>query len=176
MSYIGNEPVISAIRTISEFTATAGQTTFNPSGGYTVGYIDVFRNGVQLQSTDFTATNGTSVVLTVAANAGDAIRCVAWGVFSTTTVNLDSLTDVVISTPSTDQVLKYNGTNWVNSTPSGGGQFFGSAAIKAIAYNANSISENVTVTTGNNGLSAGPITINSTYTVTVETGAVWVIV
>ena len=57
-----------------------------------------------------------------------------------------------------------------------GGQYFGSAATKAIAYNANTISENVTVTAGNNGLSAGPITISSTYTVTVETGAVWVIV
>lgn len=57
-----------------------------------------------------------------------------------------------------------------------GGQYFGSAAVKAIAYNANTIGENVTVTTGNNGLSAGPITISNTFSVTVETGAVWVIV
>ncbi len=57
-----------------------------------------------------------------------------------------------------------------------GGQFFGSAAVKAIAYNANSISENVTVTSGNNGLSAGPITINTGFTVTVQNSAVWVIV
>jgi hypothetical protein len=57
-----------------------------------------------------------------------------------------------------------------------GGQFFGSAAVKAIAYNSNSIAENVTVTTGNNGLSAGPITISSGFTVTVQSGAVWVIV
>jgi hypothetical protein len=56
------------------------------------------------------------------------------------------------------------------------GQFFGSAAIKAIAYNANTIGENITVTTGNNGLSAGPITISSGFTVTVQSGAVWVIV
>jgi hypothetical protein len=91
-------------------------------------------------------------------------------------VDLDKLTDVVITTPATDQVLKYNGTNWVNSTASGGGQFFGSAATKAIAYNANTIAENVTVTAGNNGLSAGPISISSTYTVTVETGAVWIII
>jgi hypothetical protein len=57
-----------------------------------------------------------------------------------------------------------------------GGQYFGTAATKAIAYNANSISENITVTAGNNGLSAGPITINTGFTVTVETGANWVIV
>jgi hypothetical protein len=57
-----------------------------------------------------------------------------------------------------------------------GGQYFGSAAIKAIAYNANSIGENVTITSGNNGLSAGPITINSGFAVTVQNSAVWVIV
>lgn len=57
-----------------------------------------------------------------------------------------------------------------------GGQYFGSAAVKAIAYNSNTISENVTVTAGNNGLSAGPITITSGYAVTVESGSVWSIV
>ena len=79
--------------------------------------------------------------------------------------------------PSTSgNLLTSNGTTWVSSTPGGGGQFFGSAAIKAIAYNSNTIAENITVTAGNNGYSAGPITINSTFTVTVDTGAVWVIV
>lgn len=64
----------------------------------------------------------------------------------------------------------------VSTATVAGGQYFGTAATKAIAYNANSISENITVTTGNNGLSAGPITINSGFTVTVQTGAAWVIV
>jgi hypothetical protein len=57
-----------------------------------------------------------------------------------------------------------------------GGQYFGTAATKAIAYNSATIGENVTVTTGNNGLSAGPITISSGFTVTVQSGANWVIV
>ena len=35
--------------------------------------------------------------------------------------NLDSLTDVVVTTPTTGQVLKYNGTNWVNDTDATGG-------------------------------------------------------
>ena len=64
----------------------------------------------------------------------------------------------------------------VSTATVAGGQYFGAAATKAIAYNANTISENVTVTAGNNGLSAGPITISTGYTVTVETGAAWVIV
>jgi hypothetical protein len=57
-----------------------------------------------------------------------------------------------------------------------GGQYYGTAATKAIMYNSNTIAENITVTAGNNGLSAGPITINSGFTVTIASGAVWVIV
>jgi hypothetical protein len=63
-------------RTVTEFTATAGQTTFSvPS--YTPGFIDVFRNGVLLGSADFTATNGTSVVLANACTAGDLVETIS---------------------------------------------------------------------------------------------------
>lgn len=61
-----------AYRTVTEFTATAGQTTFSvPS--YTVGYIDVYRNGVRLGSADYTATSGTTVVLANACTVGDLV-------------------------------------------------------------------------------------------------------
>jgi hypothetical protein len=73
--------VTTAYRTQTEFTATAGQTTFSvPS--YTVGYIDVYRNGVLLGSADFTATNGTTVVLAAGASAGDLIETVSFYVSS----------------------------------------------------------------------------------------------
>jgi hypothetical protein len=38
----------------------------------------------------------------------------------TTASSIDSLSDVVITTPTTNQVLSYNGTNWVNSASGGG--------------------------------------------------------
>jgi hypothetical protein len=61
-----------AYRTVTDFTATAGQTSFSvPS--YTIGYIDVYRNGVRLVSTDYTATTGTTVVLNNACTVGDAV-------------------------------------------------------------------------------------------------------
>ena len=61
-----------AYRTVTNFTATAGQTSFSvPS--YTVGYIDVYRNGVRLVSTDYTATTGTTVVLANACTVGDSV-------------------------------------------------------------------------------------------------------
>jgi len=58
-------------RTVTSFTATAGQTTFAVT--YVVGYVDVFLNGVRLNSADFTATNGTSVVLASAAILNDIV-------------------------------------------------------------------------------------------------------
>ncbi len=61
-----------AYRTLTEFTATAGQTTFVTSS-YVPGFLNVYQNGVMLGSADYTATNGTSVVLAVGATAGDLI-------------------------------------------------------------------------------------------------------
>ncbi len=70
-----------AYRTLTEFTATAGQTTFTPPS-YTAGYITVLRNGVQLGTADFTATNGTTVVLASGATAGDLITTISFLVSS----------------------------------------------------------------------------------------------
>ena len=70
-----------AYRTVTEFTATAGQTTFSvPS--YTVGFIDVYRNGVMLGSADYTASNGVSVVLASGATAGDLVEVISFSVSS----------------------------------------------------------------------------------------------
>lgn len=55
-------------------------------------------------------------------------------------------------------------------------QFIGTAADKAIRYNAQTISENITISSTQNALSAGPITLAAGYIVTVESGGNWVIV
>lgn len=70
-----------AYRTVTEFTATAGQTSFSvPS--YTVGYVDVYRNGVMLGSADYTATSGTTIVLASGATAGDLVEVISFYVSS----------------------------------------------------------------------------------------------
>ena len=70
-----------AYRTVTEFTATAGQTTFSvPS--YTPGFIDVYRNGVMLGSADYTASNGLTVVLASGATAGDLVEVISFSVSS----------------------------------------------------------------------------------------------
>ena len=76
-------------------------------------------------------------------------------------------------------VVTVNGKGLVTAVSTAtvaGGQYYGTAATKAIAYNSNSIAENITILTGTNGLTAGPVTIASTYTVTVQTGSRWVVV
>ena len=70
------------------YTATTQQTTFtgnddsSNSLAYTAGQIDVFVNGVRQAAADYTATNGTSVVLGAGASAGDTVNINAFGTFS----------------------------------------------------------------------------------------------
>jgi len=64
-------------------TATAGQTSF--SATYTVGSVLVFVNGVLLNTADYTATTGTTIVLAIAANLNDLVEIVAFGSSSSST-------------------------------------------------------------------------------------------
>ena len=61
--------------TRTTITATAGQTSFTAS--YTVGYVQVYLNGVLLNPSDYTATSGTAIVLATAAAAGDLVDVIA---------------------------------------------------------------------------------------------------
>ena len=61
------------------YTATASQTTFSGADNnsailaYTANQIQVYLNGVLLDNNDYTATNGTSIVLATGASAGAAL-------------------------------------------------------------------------------------------------------
>ena len=78
-------------RSVSRTVATQSQTTITGLT-YSVGYVDVYLNGSKLDSTEFTATNGTSVVLTTGASANDVIEIVAQNVSATTVVSSDGIT------------------------------------------------------------------------------------
>lgn len=79
MAYIGNAPGQSTQRITTTFTATQGQTSFNPVSGYTPGYADVYLNGVKLIDTnDYTATNGVTVVLNQGATLDDVVEVLAY--------------------------------------------------------------------------------------------------
>ena len=80
-----------------KYIATSSQTTFTGSDNngntlaYDSGYIDVFMNGVHLDPADYTATNGSSVVLGSGAASGDIIYVVAFGTFNVAAINADNL-------------------------------------------------------------------------------------
>ncbi len=64
-----------------EYVATSGQTTF--SATYDVGFVDVYLNGSKLiPTTDFTATNGATIVLGTGAVTGDNVSIIAYGAFN----------------------------------------------------------------------------------------------
>ena len=69
-----------SLRTKNTFTASSGQTTFNFA--YTVGFLDVYVNGIKLADSEFTATNGTSTVLAVGCFVGDIVELVAYNTVS----------------------------------------------------------------------------------------------
>lgn len=64
---------------------TTASTSVFPAT-YDAGFVDVYLNGAKLiPSTDFSATNGTTVTLSAAATAGDNIAIVGFGTFSVAT-------------------------------------------------------------------------------------------
>jgi hypothetical protein len=60
----------------TSITATAAQTNFTAQ--YTLGYLQVYINGVLLNSSDYTATSGTNVVLGIAAALGDIVEIISF--------------------------------------------------------------------------------------------------
>ena len=75
--YIGTQPVPQATQTRDSFTATSNQTSFATSG-YTPNFLDVFLNGVKLAAADYTASNGSDVVLATGATTGDILEAVSY--------------------------------------------------------------------------------------------------
>jgi len=145
MSYIGKSPS-TGVRNRFVYQATAGQTSFSGSDADSKVltyqdslYLDVYQNGVLLKpTTDYTATTGTSVVLTTAASLNDIVEMVAYDVFNVAN--------------------SYTKTESDNRYP-----FKGNNSI--IRLNGQTISADITIDSDENGVSAGPITQNATVTV-----------
>ena len=146
MPYIGKAPN-QGVRTRFIYQATAGQTSFSGSDAnsntltYSDGeYVDVFQNGVLLKpATDYTSTSGTTVVLVTGASLNDVVEIVVYDAFS-----------IANSYTKSESDTRY--------------PFLGNNSI--IRTNGNSVTADITIPSGANGLSAGPITVtNATITV-----------
>ena len=225
------------------YTATSGQSAFTGADNnssilnYTAGNILVQVNGViQVTGVDYTATNGSTVTLTDAADSGDAIVIsafntgnVAFGqaveqdfkynIAGTPSVVEDSDTSgniLNINTqgtivtlngltlrPTVDYTLATDRVNFTVPLDSGdevmvrsyntltvadtvsatsGGTFTGHVTARTITttqpfhVNSQTVTEDFTLSAGNNAMAAGPVTINTGKTITLQAGTRWVIV
>ena len=225
------------------YTATSGQTAFTGADNnasildYTAGNILVQVNGViQVTGVDYTASNGSLVTLTEAADSGDAVvissfntGTVAFGnaveqdfkynITGTPSIVEDSDTSgnvLSINTngtivtlngltmrPTTDYTLATDKVTFTSPLDSGdevmirtynvltvadtvsatnGGTFTGHITAKTITtsqpfhINSQTVTEDFTLSAGNNAMAAGPITINSGKTITLQAGTRWVVV
>lgn len=100
------------------YTATAGQTSFAIT--YDIGFVDVYLNGLKLEAgVDFTATNGTSVVLASGATAGDVIDMVSYGSFLVANTYTQAQTDSLLAAK-----LSLTGGTMTGAITFAGGQTF----------------------------------------------------
>ena len=141
--YIGTQPVPQATQTRDVFTATSGQTSFATSG-YTPSFLDVFLNGVHLQNgTDYTASNGSDVVLTVGAATADVLEVVSYTTFETA-----------------NSGGYYKGDRGTVGAATAAGDIF--------RVNNQTLNASVTIDADQNASAAGPLTVASGVTLTVN--------
>ena len=85
MGYLGNENTITGTQNSKRIVidATPNQTISTVTGGYLVGQLDVYRNGVKLVSAeDYTARDGSSVTFINALNVNDDVEFVVFENFN----------------------------------------------------------------------------------------------
>ena len=148
MPYIGKAPQ-QGIRNRFIYKATAGQTSFSGSDAnsltltYPDGeYVDVYQNGILLKpATDYTSTSGTSVVLVTGASANDVVEIVVYDTFSIANSYTKAEADTRYPFLGNDSIIRTNGQT---------------------------ISADVTISSTTNALSAGPITVGASATLTVN--------
>jgi hypothetical protein len=97
----------SGMRNVTQYIATAGQTTFTITGGYTAGLIDIFLNGVRIPESDFTATNGTTVVFTTGVKVDDVVTAVLYTA---------SATSGITGAGTANYLAKWSGTSAITNS------------------------------------------------------------
>ena len=82
--------------TETTITPTAGQTTFTIAGGYIAGQIELYLNGVLLigGGDDYTASNGTTIILASGAAVTDTLLLRKWQAFASVSLGTAAAKDV----------------------------------------------------------------------------------
>jgi hypothetical protein len=162
----------------SNLSDLTSASTARTNLGLVIGTDVLSPSGSGASLTALNATNiasGTLAAARLPALVGDASSSAGSSTLTLATVNSNTGS---FGSATSIPVVTVNGKGLVTAVSTAtvqGGQYFGSAASKAIAYNEDSIAENITTTSGKNCLSVGPITISSGYSVTIASGQRWVV-
>ncbi len=155
--------------TTTQFTATASQTTFSVT--YTVGQISVYLNGALLAAADYTATNGTSVVLASGAASGDILTVVAYS--SVTTVSQGD-SNVTVSDSGSNGTITFTTDNSERMRIASGGQVLVGATSARSGWDNSTIGANLLQTerSGDGNNAAISIACNGGTSFPTETSSV----
>ena len=141
-----------------KYTATASQTAFTgaDANGAILAFsgndVDVYLNGVHLDSSDFTASNGDTITLSSGATVNDELVIRAFRAFIVT-----------------DTVSKSSGGTFAGEITATQFQTTNTPVDTAVfRTNGQSVSENTTIASTKNALAIGPLTIGSSTTITVN--------
>ena len=141
-----------------KYTATASQTAFTgaDANGAILAFsgndVDVYLNGVHLDSSDFTASNGDTITLASGAAVNDELVIRAFRAFTVT-----------------DTVSKSSGGTFAAEITATQFQTTNTTVDTAVfRTSGQSVSEDTTIASTKNALAIGPLTISSSTTITVN--------
>ena len=161
--YIGRAPGDSAVIIAQQtYEPTGVQTNFTFSSGYTVGYMDVYFNGVKLigGGTDYSASDGSTVGLTTYADNGDVLQLIAYKAFNVADVTSSLNNFTVGSVPS---ITLYGGSGIVSATSfSGDGSSLSGVGVAGVSTTGHSIFNTISAS----GITTLSATTDSTSTST----------
>lgn len=129
------------------------------------------------QNTTGTASNVTGVVAIANGGTGQTTKTAGFDALSPTTTQGDLIynngtNNVRLPIGANTYVLTSNGTTVSWSAPAAGGS---NITPQGMWENNKVISSNYSITSGNNAITAGPITVNSGVSVTVPSGSRWIV-
>ena len=160
-----------------QYTATSNQTTFNVT--YDTGSVQVYLNGVRLDAGDYTATNGSSIVLDTGATVGDTVFIHSFGTFLLadhySKVAADArflglaggaLTGAITTNSTIDgRDVAADGVLATNAMPKSGGAFTGAVTTNSTIDGRDVAADGVLATNAmpkSGGAFTGAVTTNST--------------
>ena len=164
MSYIGFKPVQGNVL-VDEFTSSGGSTYTLSSAPSNLNSIEVVVGGLTQTSSAYSFSGTTLTLAGVTTGTKIIVRQHGEKLLLQTPADLTVTTAKIAAGAVTAAKI--------DSAVELGGPSKGTSSV--IRTNANTIAENITLDANTNGISAGTITINDTYTVTIADGTTWVI-